>query len=109
MTTASCLEDVMGDETQGRPAERGRRFTDRGARFTRRRFLGSAGTVVAVVGTGLFVAGCQFDDGAYQGKDVNQGGGTGQSSTSGQNAGSGKSGSDSKSAGSSGSQSGASS
>ncbi|HEV3381626.1 MAG TPA: twin-arginine translocation signal domain-containing protein [Trebonia sp.] len=76
----------MGEQTDGRPAERGKRFTDRGARFTRRRFLTKAGIAAVAVGTGLLVAGCQFDDGAYQGKNVNQGSSTGQSSTSGQNA-----------------------
>jgi hypothetical protein len=70
----------MAEQTDGRPADRGQRFTDRGERFGRRRFLGKAGVAVLAVGTGAVLAGCQFDDGPYQGKE------TGQSSTSGQNA-----------------------
>jgi hypothetical protein len=68
----------MGEQTDGRSSDRGQRFTDRGQRFTRRRFLGKAGIAGLTVGTGFFLAGCQFDDGPYQGE------GTGQSSTSGQ-------------------------
>jgi hypothetical protein len=82
----------MGEQTEGRAADHGQRFTDRGQRFTdrgqrftdrgqlgRRRFLWKAGSAALAVGAGAMLAGCQFDDGAYQGKD------TGQSSTSGQN------------------------
>jgi hypothetical protein len=90
----------MGEQTDGGPADRGQRFTDRGQRFTRRRFLGKAGIATLTVGTGALVAGCQFDNGPYQGKD------TGQSSTSGQTPTPGKT---SKGQGSSGSQSGMSS
>lgn len=75
----------MGEETDGRPADRGMRFTDRGRRFTdrgqrlgRRRFLRNAGIAALTVGTGAVVAGCQFDNGPYQGND------TGENSTSGQ-------------------------
>lgn len=70
----------MGEQADERPADRGRRFTDRGQRFGRRRFLGKAGTAALAVGTGVFVTGCHFAN------PPNQGGGTGQSSTSGQNA-----------------------
>jgi hypothetical protein len=70
----------MGEQTEGRPAERGQRFTDRGERFGRRGFLKKAGIGAVAVGTGALLAGCQFDHGAYQGYS------TGQSSTSGQNA-----------------------
>lgn len=70
----------MGEQTEGRSADLGRRFTDRGERFGRRRFLRKAGIGALAVGTGGLLAGCQFDDGPYQGR------GTGQSSTSGQNA-----------------------
>ncbi|MGH3235910.1 MAG: hypothetical protein ACRDOH_22180 [Streptosporangiaceae bacterium] len=87
----------MGEQTDGRPADRGQRFTDRGERFGRRRFLGKAGVAVLAVGTGVFVAGCEFNHGP------NQGSGTGQSSTSGQTSTSGPGGSHGQ--GSSGSQS----
>jgi hypothetical protein len=78
----------MGEQTDGGPADRGRRFTDRGRRFTqrgqqrlgRRQFLGKAGIAGLAVGTGVLLAGCQFNDGPYQGAS------TGQSSTSGQHA-----------------------
>jgi hypothetical protein len=70
----------MGEHTDGRPADGRQRFTDRGERFGRRRFLGKAGIAALAVGTGFAVAGCRFDDGPYQGA------GTGESSTSGQNA-----------------------
>ena len=89
----------MDEQTDGRPENRGGRFTDRGQRFGRRRFLG---TSALAVGTGLFLAGCKFDDGPYQGA------GTGQSSTSGQNA-TPAPGQTSNGQGSSGSQSGTSS
>jgi hypothetical protein len=105
----------MGEQTDGRPADHGHRFTDRGKRFTdrgqdlaRRRFLGKAGIAALAVGTGVLLAGCTFDHGPYQGYDTDQGNGTGQSSTSGQNATSGQ-GKDDKSQNSSGSQSGMSS
>jgi hypothetical protein len=109
MTTTlhSFAEDAMGEQTDGRSPERPRRFTDRGARFTRRRFLGGAGIAAVAAGTGILATGCQFDDGPYQGKQI-QGSDTGQSSTSGQSTPTGKSTSD-KGQGSSGSQSGASS
>lgn len=70
----------MGEHADGRPAERGQRFTDRGQRFGGRRMLGKAGIAALAVGTGVFVTGCQFDHGAYQGY------GTGSSSTSGHSA-----------------------
>jgi hypothetical protein len=107
MTTTlhSFAEDAMGEQTDGRSPERPGRFTDRGARFTRRRFLGGAGIAAVTAGTGILATGCQFDDGTYQGKRV-QGSDTGQSSTSGQNAPSGKA---TSGQGSSGSQSGESS
>ena len=66
----------MGEQTDGRPADRFERFADRGERFGRRRFLGKAGVAALAVGTGVFLAGCS----------PSQGSGTGQSSTSGQNA-----------------------
>jgi hypothetical protein len=69
----------MGEQSDGRPAHLGQRFTDRGERFGRRRFLRKAGIGALAVGTGSLLAGCKFDDGPYQGA------GTGQSSTSGQN------------------------
>lgn len=90
----------MGQESDGRPADRGQRFTDRGERFGRRRFLGKAGIAALAVGTGVLVTGCQFDHGPYQGY------GTGSSSTSGQTA---TSHASSAGQGSSGSQSGTSS
>ena len=90
----------MGEQTDGRPAERGQRFTDGGQRFGRRRILGKAGIAALAVGTGVLVAGCQFDHGAYQGYS------TGNSSTSGQTA---TPHATSSGQGSSGSQSGASS
>jgi hypothetical protein len=80
----------MGEQTDGRPADRGQRFTDHGRRFGRRRFLGKAGIGALAVGTGVLLTGCQFDHGAYQGYS------TGQSSTSGQNATSGQGGSHSQ-------------
>lgn len=96
----------MGEQKDGGTADRGQRFTDRGRRFTergpglgRRQFLGKAGIAGLAVGTGVLLAGCQFDDGPYQGAS------TGQSSTSGQDA----TPSPSASHGSSGSQSGMSS
>jgi hypothetical protein len=70
----------MGEQTDGSPADRGMRFTDRGQRFGRRRFLGKAGIAALTVGGAALVAGCHFDDGPYQGNA------TGESSTSGQNA-----------------------
>jgi len=70
----------MGEQTEGRSAERAQRFTDRGERFGRRGFLKKAGIGAVAVGTGALLAGCQFDHGAYQGYS------TGQSSTSGQHA-----------------------
>ncbi len=70
----------MGEQTEGRPADRGQRFTDRGERFRQRRLARKAGIAALAVGTGVFLAGCQFNHGPYQGS------GTGQSSTSGQNA-----------------------
>jgi hypothetical protein len=90
----------MGEQTEGRPQERGQRFTDRGERFGRRRFLKKTGIGAVAIGTGALLAGCQFDHGPYQGY------GTGQSSTSGQKATPSPS---STGQGSSGSQSGASS
>jgi hypothetical protein len=90
----------MGEQADGRPEERGRRFTDRGERFRRRGFLKKAGIGAVAIGTGALLAGCQFDHGAYQGY------GTGQSSTSGQHA---TPSASSTGQGSSGSQSGASS
>lgn len=89
----------MGEQTGGRPPDRGQRFTDRGQRFGRRRLLGKAGIAALAVGTGVFVAGCQFDHGPYQGDTP------GSSSTSGQHA----TPTPSHTGGSSGSQSGASS
>jgi hypothetical protein len=80
----------MGEQTDGRPADRGQRFTDHGRRFGGHRFLGKAGIAALAVGTGVLVTGCQFDHGAYQGYS------TGQSSTSGQNATSGQGGSHSQ-------------
>ena len=74
----------MGEQTDGRPADRGARFTDRGQRFGRRQFLGKAGIGALAVGTGVFLTGCEFNHGPAQGS------GTGQSSTSGQNATSGQ-------------------
>jgi len=97
----------MGEQADRRSPERGGRFTDRGARFTRRRFLGGAGIAAVAAGTGIVATGCQFDDGPYQGKGV-QGSDTGQSSTSGQNPTTGDS-TAGTGQGSSGSQSGASS
>lgn len=98
----------MGEQTNGGPPDRGQRFTDRGQRFTdrrqglgRRQFLGKAGIAGLAVGTGVLLAGCQFNDGPYQGAE------TGQSSTSGQNATPNPS--STKGQGSSGSQSGMSS
>lgn len=82
----------MGEQTDGRPADPGQRFTDRGLRFGRRRFLQKAGVAAVGVGAGVVLTGCQFNHGPSQGS------GTGQSSTSGQNAtnnGQGKSGSSS--------------
>ena len=76
--TMSFLEDCMGEQADGRPDDRGQRFTDRGARFGRRRFLGKAGIAALAVGTGGLVTGCQFNKGPSQGS------GTGQSNTSGQ-------------------------
>jgi hypothetical protein len=73
-------EEWMGEQTDGRPADPGQRFTDRGQRFGRRRFLQKAGIAAAGVGTGVLLAGCQFNHGPDQGS------GTGQDSTSGQNA-----------------------
>ena len=70
----------MGEQTDGRPADGGQRFTDRGQRFGRRRFLGKAGTAALAVGTGVLVTGCHFAN------PPRQGSGTGQSSTSGQHA-----------------------
>ena len=70
----------MGEQTEGRHADLGQRFTDRGERFGRRRFLRRAGIGALAVGAGGLLAGCHFDDGAYQGRGV------GQSSTSGQTA-----------------------
>jgi hypothetical protein len=70
----------MGEQTDGRPEERGQRFTDRGERFRRRGFLKKTGIGAVAIGTGALLAGCQFDHGAYQGYS------TGQSSTSGQHA-----------------------
>jgi hypothetical protein len=70
----------MGEQTDGRPTGRGQRFTDRGQRFARRQFLGKAGIGALAVGTGVGLAGCEFNTGPHQGS------GTGQSSTSGQNA-----------------------
>jgi hypothetical protein len=90
----------MGEQADGRPEERGQRFTDRGERFRRRGFLKKAGIGAVAIGTGALLAGCQFDHGAYQGY------GTGQSSTSGQHA---TPSAASTGQGSSGSQSGASS
>lgn len=93
----------MGEQTDGRPADRGQRFTDRGQRFARRRFLGNAGIAALAVGTGTLLTGCNFN------KPPNQGSGIGQSSTSGQNATSGQGGSHGQAnngQGSSGSQSG---
>jgi len=90
----------MGEQADGRPEERGQRFTDRGERFRRRGFLKKTGIGAVAVGTGVLLAGCQFDHGAYQGY------GTGQSSTSGQHA---TPSASSTGQGSSGSQSGASS
>lgn len=78
----------------------GQRFTDRGERFGRRRFLKKAGVGAVVVGASALVTGCQFNTGPHQGNS------TGQSSTSGQNA---AHSSTSAGQGSSGSQSGASS
>jgi hypothetical protein len=68
----------MGEQTDGRPDDRGLRFTDRGGRFGRRRFLRKAGIAAVAVGTGSLLAGCEFNHGPSQGS------GTGQSSTSGQ-------------------------
>jgi hypothetical protein len=70
----------MGEQTDGRPADPGQRFTDGGQRFGRRRFLEKAGIAAVGVGTGVLLTGCQFNRGPSQGS------GTGQSSTSGQNA-----------------------
>ena len=70
----------MGEQTDGRPPDRGQRFTDRGQRFARRQFLGKAGLGALAVGTGIGLAGCEFNTGPHQGS------GTGQSSISGQNA-----------------------
>jgi hypothetical protein len=70
----------MGEQADGRPEERGQRFTDRGERFRRRGFLKKTGIGAVAIGTGVLLAGCQFDHGAYQGY------GTGSSSTSGQTA-----------------------
>jgi hypothetical protein len=94
----------MGEKTDGHPAG-GQRFTDRGARFTRRRLLGKAGIATLAAGTGMLLTGCQFDHGPYQGY------GTGQSSTSGPApaTGHGSHGSATTGQGNSGSQSGASS
>jgi hypothetical protein len=90
----------MGEQTEGPSADRGQRFTDRGERFGRRRFLGKAGTAALAVGTGVILTGCHFAN------PPRQGSGTGQSSTSGQNATPGQGG---NGQGSSGSQSGGSS
>jgi len=70
----------MGEQTDGRSADLGQRFTDRGERFGRRRFLRKAGIGALAVAAGGLLAGCHFDDGAYQGQGI------GQSSTSGQTA-----------------------
>jgi hypothetical protein len=70
----------MGEQMDERPEERGQRFTDRGERFGRRRFLKKTSIGAVAVGTGVLLAGCQFDHGAYQGYS------TGNSSTSGQTA-----------------------
>jgi hypothetical protein len=92
----------MGEQTDGGPADRGQRFTDRGRRFTdrgqglgRRQFLGKAGIAGLAVGTGVLLAGCQFDDGPYQGASTGQSSTSGQSATPSPNASNGSSGSQS--------------
>jgi hypothetical protein len=73
----------MGEQTDGRHQDPGLRFADRGERFGRRSFLRKAGIGALAVGTGGILAGCQFDDGAYQGRGVGGSSTSGQSPTSG--------------------------
>jgi hypothetical protein len=109
----------MGEQTGGRPADRGHRFTDRGKRFTdrgqdlaRRRFLGKQAWRRLPSAPGSSWRAAPSTMAPTRGYGTGQANGTGQSSTSGQNATSGQGGSqgkDDKSQGSSGSQSGMSS